>query len=84
MRSPCAALRFSPRRSPRGGEVAEAFSSESPEIGLACLPDGLAERHDPAMSTKLRRISNARSRYFGIAATGAALLFVAAIIAGLI
>jgi hypothetical protein len=51
---------------------------------LACLPAFAAVSQNFGMSIKARRIHNQRNAYAGIIATGAALLFVVAIIVGLI
>jgi hypothetical protein len=51
---------------------------------LACLPAFVAAGEDRDMSIKARRIHSQRNAYAGILATGAALLFVIAIVVGLI
>jgi hypothetical protein len=51
---------------------------------LVCLPAVAAAGQDRGMSSKARRIHSPRNSYAGIVATSAALLFVVAIIVGLI
>jgi hypothetical protein len=63
---------------------AEAFFSGSSQIGSAFLPDFAAARQYRAMSSRARRFHSARNPYFGIVATSAALVFVIAIVVGLI